>query len=65
MLFYYTVPRVSFYTESLVYHTQQQASGWYMHFYFVLLIKSVGSNPVFGEVYLIQHYMITFISDIR
>jgi hypothetical protein len=27
MLFYYTVPRVSFYTESLVYHTQQQASG--------------------------------------
>jgi hypothetical protein len=25
----------------------------------------VSSNPVYGQVYLIQHYEITFISDLR
>ena len=25
----------------------------------------VSSNPVYGEVYSIQHYVITFVSDLR
>jgi len=28
-------------------------------------IKVVRSNPANGEVYSIQHYMITFVSDLR
>ena len=27
--------------------------------------KVVSSNPVHGEMYLIQHYVITFVSDVR
>ena len=27
--------------------------------------KVVGSNPVHGDVYLIQHYVIKFVSDLR
>ena len=27
--------------------------------------KAVGSSPVHGEVYLIQHYVVTFASDLR
>ena len=27
--------------------------------------KVVSSNPVHGEVYSIQHYVITFVSDLR
>jgi hypothetical protein len=27
--------------------------------------KVVGSNPVLGEVYSIQHYVIKFVSDLR
>jgi hypothetical protein len=27
--------------------------------------KVVGSNPAHGEVYSIQHYLITFVSDLR
>ena len=27
--------------------------------------KVVSSNPVHGEVYLIQHYVIKFVSDLR
>jgi hypothetical protein len=30
----------------------------------ILLSKSAGSNPAFGEVYLIQHYMIKFMSGL-
>ena len=27
--------------------------------------KAVSSNPVHGEVYSIQHYVITFVSDLQ
>jgi hypothetical protein len=27
--------------------------------------KVVNSNPVYGEVYSIQHYVIKFVSDLR
>ena len=30
-----------------------------------ITIKVVSSNPVHGEVYLIQHYVIKFVSDLR
>ena len=29
-----------------------------------ITIKIVSSNPVHGEVYLIQHYVIKFVSDL-
>jgi len=30
-----------------------------------ITIKVVSSNPAYGEVYLIQHYVIKFVSDLR
>ena len=30
-----------------------------------LTTKGLSSNPVHGEVYSIQHYVITFVSDLR
>jgi hypothetical protein len=30
-----------------------------------IVTKFVSSNPVHGEVYSIQHYLITFVSDLR
>ena len=30
-----------------------------------IIIKVVNSNPVHGEVYSIQHYVIKFVSDLR
>jgi hypothetical protein len=30
-----------------------------------IITKVVSSNPVNGEVYLIQHYVIKFVSDLR
>jgi len=30
-----------------------------------ITIKVVNSNPVYGEVYSIQHYVIKFVSDLR
>ena len=30
-----------------------------------ITIKGVSSNPAYGEVYSIEHYMIKFVSDLR
>ena len=30
-----------------------------------IIIKVVSSNPIHGEVYSIQHYVIKFVSDLR
>jgi hypothetical protein len=30
-----------------------------------ITIKVVGSNPIPGEVYSMQHYVIKFVSDLR
>jgi hypothetical protein len=34
-------------------------------FYFTITTKVVSVNPVHGEVYSIQHYVIKFVSDLR
>jgi len=30
-----------------------------------IITRVVSSNPIHGKVYLVQHYVITFVSDLR
>ena len=39
--------------------------GWVFNYLYAIITKVVSSNPVHGEVYSIQHYVIKFVSDLR